>query len=700
MSELLIELFCEEIPAMMQARAETAYLDIFKKYFQEKEIVFEEIKIFTGPRRIAIFVNGVAKEIKGKFISIKGPRTDSLPVAIEGFCKSNDISKADLIVREVKGVECYFYEKEIASQPTKLALLDSLTHPILEYVWPKSMYWSDYKIKWVRPLKNILCVFDGEVIPFKLGHLTANNITFGHRFMSPKQISVKDFAGYKKDLEENFVILDREERKAIISNDIREKIEILSKKYKTNYLAKDDPALLEEVAGLAEYPVVLCGRIEDRFLELPSEVLVSSMRTHQKYFSLFGQTKFSEKGEVFDTTKKEFFAPFFLFVSNIKSPDDNIIIKGNEKVLSARLSDSLYFYQQDLKKPLLDSLNKLDKVIFHAKLGSMKQKTARLAQLTKYITSHFQQKEAEDAALLCKSDLVSEMVGEFPELQGIMGYYYAIAEGRDKKIAIAIRDHYKPRGSSDSIPGDPNLGGDASAVLALADKIDSLCGLMLAGEKPTSSKDPYGLRRLALGIIRIILENRLEQDLKKLIEHSCDLYPKGVNSNSEDADQIISFIEDRVKNYFKEEFDLARVNAVVNCRLEPSLCSVKWKLEALNSFLDTEKGRTSLNSYKRASNILGSAELNGEINTNLLHREEEKKLLEFLKLATPKIDSLIEEKMFSESLKELAKVNNLIGNFFDNVMVMDSDAKIANNRLLLLARTKQLFNKVANFDQL
>jgi glycyl-tRNA synthetase beta chain len=424
------------------------------------------------------------------------------------------------------------------------------------------------------------------------------------------------------------------------------------------------------------------------------------MRTHQKYFSLFGQTKFSEKGEVFDTTKKEFFSPFFLFVSNIKSPDDNIIIKGNEKVLSARLSDALYFYQQDLKKPLLDSLNKLDKVIFHAKLGSMKQKTARLAQLTKYITSHFQQKEAEDAALLCKSDLVSEMVGEFPELQGIMGYYYAIAEGRDKKIAIAIRDHYKPRGSSDSIPGDPNLGGDASAVLALADKIDSLCGLMLAGEKPTSSKDPYGLRRLALGIIRIILENRLEHDLKKLIEHSCDLYPKGVNSNSEDADQIISFIEDRVKNYFKEEFDLARVNAVVNCRLEPFLCSIKWKLEALNSFLDTEDGKTSLNSYKRASNILGSAKLNGEINTNLLHREEEKKLLEFLKLATPKIDSLIEEKMFSESLNELAKVNNLIGNFFDNVMVMDSDAKIANNRLLLLARTKQLFNKVANFDQL
>ena len=702
MSELLIELFSEEIPAVMQARAEKSYLDIFARYFQEKEINFAGLKVFIGPRRITIYVAEIDKETKDKFVSIKGPRIDSSDEAVNGFCRANNINRSELIAKDVKGQICYFYEKDIAGKTVKAILEDSLQEPIMEYVWPKSMYWSDYKIKWVRPLKNILCVFNGEVIPFKLGHLTANNITFGHRFMNPKQITVENFAGYKKDLEENFVILDREERKVRISDGIKAKIEILNEKYKTNYLIKEDTVLLEEAAGLAEYPVVLYGRIEDRFLKLPSEVLVSSMRTHQKYFSLFQQTKFFGEGGVpLGIDEEEFFAPFFLFVSNIKSPDDDknnedLVVKGNQKVLSARLSDALYFYQQDLKKPFLDSLNKLDKVVFHTKLGSMKQKTDRLVKLTKYITSHFQQKEVEEAALFCKVDLVSEMVGEFPELQGIMGYYYAKeAEEKIEEIAAAIRDHYKPRGSSDSIPGNPNLRGDAAAVLALADKIDSLCGLMLAGEKPTGSKDPYGLRRLALGIIRILLENQLEQDLQKLIEYSCNLYSEVINHNSENTDQIISFIEERVKNYFKDQFDQARVNAVVNCRLEPNLYRIKMKLEQLNNFLDTEDGKTSLNSYKRINNILSNQSPVGEIDKHLFNNYE-KDLFEFVDNESNSISTL----NFYMSLKTIANLKPIIDSFFDNVMVMDSDAKIANNRLLLLARTKQLFNKVANFDLL
>ena len=347
MSELVIELFCEEIPAIMQSKAEIAYLDIFTKYFQEKEIGFKNIEIFIGPRRIVVYAKGLDTEIKGKSISIKGPKADSPVSAIEGFCKSNNISQADLVVREIKGAKCYFYEKEIITQKVVSILLNSLLEPIMEYVWPKSMYWSDYKIKWVRPLKNILCVFDGEIIPFKLGHLTANNVTFGHRFMSPQQIVVKDFAGYKKDLAENFVVLNRSDR----LNTIRVSLETEAKSL--NLIIKDDPALLEEVAGLVEYPVILRGAIEQKFLKLPSEVLVSSMRTHQKYFSLF-----NEEGK---------FAPYFLFVSNIASSNPNMVIKGNEKVLSARLSDALYFYHQDLKKPLENGVDNLDKVIFHAK---------------------------------------------------------------------------------------------------------------------------------------------------------------------------------------------------------------------------------------------------------------------------------------------------------------------------------------------
>jgi len=706
MSELLIELFSEEIPAVMQARAEKSYLDIFARYFQEKEINFAGLKVFIGPRRITIYVAEIDKETKDKFVSIKGPRIDSSDQAVNGFCRANNINKSELTTKDVKGHLCYFYEKDVVGKPVKAILEDSLQEPIMEYVWPKSMHWSNYKIKWVRPLKNILCVFDGEVIPFKLGHLIANNTTFGHRFMNPKQITVENFAGYKKDLEENFVILDREERKARISDGIREKREILNKQYKTNYLVKDDSALLEEVAGLAEYPVVLCGRIEDRFLELPSEVLVSSMRTHQKYFSLFQQTKFFGKGGVpLGISEEEFFAPFFLFVSNIKSPDDDknnedLVVKGNQKVLSARLSDALYFYQQDLKKPLLDSLNKLDKVVFHTKLGSMKQKTDRLVKLTKYITSDFQQKEVEEAALLCKGDLVSEMVGEFPELQGIMGYYYALKSGKSQEIASAIRDHYKPQGPSDNVPEG------AAAIVAVADKIDSLCGLMLAGERATGSGDPFGLRRLALGIIRILsFENEKDGGIKgsihslgilNLVNSSCHRYQDVVNYKKEDENQIINFVEERYKHYLKEQgHTINQINAVIDFRKNDNLLCLRRNLLSLKDFLQSEDGERLLNSYKRINNILSNQSPVGEIDKHLFNKYE-KDLFEFVDNESKSISMA----NFYISLKTISNLKPIIDSFFDNVMVMDSDAKIANNRLLLLARTKQLFNKVANFDLL
>ena len=672
MSELLIELFCEEIPSVMQTRAESAYLEIFTKYFQDKGIGFKDIEIFVGPRRVVIHAEGLDKEIKGQSISIKGPKTDSPIIAIEGFCKSNNISKADLVIQEVKGTKCYFYEKEITTQEVKSILFKSLAQPIMDYVWSKSMYWSDYKIKWVRPLKNILCIFDGEIIPFKLGHLTANNITFGHRFMSPKQIIVNDYIEYKKALLENFVLLNRSDRVKNIKLSLENEAKALG------LVIKDDLALFEEVAGLVEYPVILRGTIEQKFLKLPSEVFVSSMRTHQKYFSLFN--------------KEGKFAPYFLFVSNIVSSDPNMVIKGNEKVLSARLSDALYFYHQDLKKSLEDGIDNLEKVTFHAKLGSLKSKVKRLASLTQFIDA--ESSLATEAALICKSDVLSEVVGEFPNLQGIMGYYYALSGGKRENVAIAIRDHYKPQGPSDSVPTAE------AAVLALADKIDSLCGLMLAGERPTGSKDPYALRRLALGIIRIILENKLQQNIVKLVEFSCSLYLPVINYNYSEIQQIISFIEERAKNYFKDQFDSTQVSAVVNSWIEPDLLITKWKLEALNSFLDTTTGELLLNSYKRASNIIGSAKLNGEINPDLFDQQEEIQLMEFLTLNLAYIDLLIEKKDFLESLKTLASMNHVIANFFEKVMVMDKNPEIANNRLLLLDKIRQVFNKVANFDLL
>jgi len=696
MSELLIELFSEEIPAMMQSKAEIAYLNIFTKYFQEKKIGFKDIKIFVGPRRVVIYADGLDKEIKGQAISIKGPKVGSPELAIEGFCKSNNINQADLVIQEVKGTKCYFYEKEITTQKITDIFLKSLAEPIMEYVWPKSMYWSDYKIKWVRPLKNILCVFDGENIPFKLGHLTANDITFGHKFMSPKEISVKNFVDYKKDLKDNFVMLDRSDRIQEIEDGLKIKIDYLNENYKSFYYSiNPDPALLEEVAGLVEWPVVLHGRIDDRFLTLPKEVLVASMRTHQKYFSVFSNPILVDaQGETFKDGESVF-APFFLFVSNIESSDESIVIEGNKKVLSARLEDALYFYNQDLKTTLDEKSKKLDKVVFHAKLGSMKEKIDRLKELVAFINTNANY--IIEAASICKSDIVSEVVGEFPSLQGIMGYYYAKSEGKEKSVAIAIRDHYKPQGPSDSVPSEK------AGLLALADKIDSLCGLMLAGEKPTGSKDPYALRRLALGIIRIILENQWvgNVNITELVGESCKLYSKIINYSKNDQEQITLFIEERAKNYFKDKFDNSQVNASVNFKLEPSLVVTKSKLEAVKKFLSTDEGKDLLKYYKRVSNMIGSANINpdDEIDSKIKLLSEEKELLKYVENNS---DSLIHKSIlgYNVALQELLTIKVILDRYFENVMVMDKDPSIAKNRLLILAKAKSIFNRIVNFDLL
>ncbi|MEM6339434.1 MAG: glycine--tRNA ligase subunit beta, partial [Pseudomonadota bacterium] len=557
MSELLLELFSEEIPAMMQSKASSAYKEIFTKYFASLSIEFKDIEVHVGPRRLCIYVNGLPSVIPSSTHEMKGPKTSAPEKAIEGFCRSNNISKDDLSVREIKGADFYFYTQKTEEQRTEDILLDSLSDPISEYVWPKSMYWGDYKFKWVRPLKNILCIFNGKIIPFEYGHLKANNVCHGHRFMSPESANISSYGEYKKHLENNFVVLKAEDR----VNIIKAELEKISKD--KNLIIKDDPYLLEEVSGLVEYPRVLVGKIEEKFLSVPSEVLVSAMRSHQKYFSVFDQ-----EGN---------FAPYFIFVSNIKSDEESLVISGNEKVLSARLADALYFYSQDLKTTLKDKSERLDKVIFHAKLGSLRDKTQRLANLCKFIDSD--NEFAANAALICKSDIVSEVVDEFPTLQGVMGYYYAVAESQDAKVAEAIRDHYKPQGPNDECPKE------AGAVLALADKIDSLCGLMLAGEKPSGSKDPYALRRQALGIIRIILDNKFEIDLNALVVYSLGLYKDQVDVPDECKNQILQFLAERIKYFFKSDYSPELVAATLDITRESNILSFAAKIHVLSNFI-------------------------------------------------------------------------------------------------------------------
>ncbi|MGI4753537.1 MAG: glycine--tRNA ligase subunit beta [Janthinobacterium lividum] len=658
MSELLLELFSEEIPAFMQKDAEEGYLNIFTKIFEENEI-FAKIQVFSGPRRITLYATHLPKVTLPKEIEIKGPSTEAPEAAINGFCKAHNVSKLDLSTKLINNQLYYFYIKKVAERQIKEILPKIIVEAINKYSWAKSMFWGNYNIKWIRPLRNILCIFDSEILPLQFGHLAANNITFGHRLTDNKKLEVTDFEDYKTKLTENYVILERLKREEII------KTGLLEQANSHNLTIKEDLRLVEEVVGLSEFPVVLCGAIPQKFLKLPKEVLISSMRTHQKYFCLFDRS--------------ENFAPYFLFVSNGQFANSKLVVQGNEKVLSARLSDALYFYKQDISKTLEANLEKLAAVTFHTKLGSLKEKVERITNICKYIDPD--NKDLITAAKLCKSDLVSEMVGEFPELQGIMGYYYAKHENLNEEIAVAIRDHYKPQGLSDSVP----VGN--AALLAIADKLDSLVGLMIAGEAPTGSGDPYALRRQVLGIIRIIIENKLELNLNSLVDFSLKLY-----SSDKDKDLIISFFEERAKFYFKNEYAISLINAV----LDLNLANIKFKLDALKEFLEKEDGKQLLNAYKRASNILGSQNIDGAVEPSLFNTQPEKELFE----VTQKLSLQIVDKDYDKALNLLQTLLTPITSFFDNVLVNDSDPKIAKNRLLILQDVCKLFHKIAKFNRL
>ncbi|WP_341758541.1 glycine--tRNA ligase subunit beta [Candidatus Tisiphia endosymbiont of Ditula angustiorana] len=701
MSELLLELFSEEIPALMQKNAAESYKTLFTTILQDSRIT-GDVQVFIGPRRITVYITNLPKSIPQKEITIRGPKVSATSQAIEGFCRSNNIEQKKLSTLLVQGQSYYIIVKNTKETDIRVLLEDMIPKAISKYIWPKSMYWGNYDISWIRPLRNILCIFDGEILAIKYGHLTANNITFGHRFISPESITIDSFSEYQIKLRESNVIIDQDGRKEIIKSQLL----IIAKSL--NLVIKEDEKLLEEVTGLVELPVVMVGKIPSHFLKLPREVLVSSMRNHQKYFSTFDET-----GN---------FAPYFLFVSNMPH-DKDIIVAGNEKVLSARLSDALYFYQQDLSNSLQSKLPKLERITFHAKLGSVKQKTERIADICNYIIARNQ--NLQIAARLCKSDLTSEMVGEFPELQGIMGYYYAKEDRLGEEIAVAIRDHYKPQGPSDSLPI-----GDA-AILAIADKLDSLVGLILIGEEPSGSRDPYSLRRQALGIIRIILGNRLSINIKQLVAYVIELYSKALleenitstatqvchsresgnldtrlcrddtknrKGNTSLLQIILDFLEERAKYYLKNHYDISLINAVLDFDIEEDLVVSEIKLASLQEFLTKDDGENLLTIYKRANNILEGSNIEGEVNQDAFISKYEQELFLSLGVISQQIDSYIVEKDFTKTLSLLLEILKPVNEFFDNVMVKDQDHNIANNRLLLLRMVTQLFDKLAKFS--
>lgn len=706
MAQLLLEFFSEEIPSSMQVYAEKYLNEKLITCFNKANISDFTIKTFSTPRRFGAVVENLPTAQADVVIEKRGPRSDAPQKAIDGFAKSANISIDNLEIRNTPKGEFYFATTKQEGFSLDKILAKNLSEISNNFTWPKSMRWGEYKIRWVRPLHNILCLFDGNVVNFEFGHLKSNNLTYGHRFLADKQIIVNNFDDYKTKLKDAYVIVDSKERKELIKQQIEQ---VASSKDVT---VKEDNTLLEEVNGLVEYPQSLIGNIDERFLELPSEVLLVSMKSHQKYFSTQ-----NSQGKI---------APYFVTVSNIKSCNDNII-NGNERVLKARLEDAKFFWENDLQTKPDDMAQKLDLIVFHQKLGNMQEKTERIVALSKLLAvmiPHASLVAVERAAKLCKSDLASQMVDEFPELQGLMGSYYAKHNNEEIDVSDAIFEHYKPVGTSDKSPTKP-----LSIAVALADKIDSLAGLFAINERPTGSKDPFAMRRSALGVIRIILDNQLNIPLKIVFDRALKAYPKSIlkMDNQQPSsklkipfisdkkhtkkrfvvNQLLEFTIDRFKYLVKDKNIRADIiEAVFDNGSEDNLTRMMQRINALQEFIKTSEGQSLIFAYKRAKNIVVSEEKKDKTtysdspDQDILEKFEEINLYNCFDKINKDVSQLITDGKFYEAMYELSALREPVDEFFKEVIVNCDDKDKRKNRLLLLSSFTNTIDKVANFSKI
>jgi glycyl-tRNA synthetase beta chain len=691
MPDLLLEIFSEEIPARMQQQAADDLKRLVTHALVEKGLVYEGAVAFATPRRLALHIAGLPARQPDVSEERKGPRVGAPETAIQGFLKSAGLASLEeaTIEKDPKKGEFYVAILHKTGAQTIDILVDVLSSVIKTFPWPKSMRWgaastqSD-SLRWVRPLHSIVATFGPEtetpeIIPVSIGHIQAAATTYGHRFMSPAPISVKRFEDYALLLERAKVVLDAARRRDIILHDAKDLA------FAQGLELIEDPALLEEVAGLVEWPVTLMGKFDESFLAIPQEVIRTTIRVNQKCFVLR-----KTDGAM---------ANHFILVSNIEASDGGAtIIAGNERVIAARLSDAKFFYETDLKIKLDDRLAKLDHIIFHEKLGTQGQRIDRIAKGARDLAPIVGADPdlAQRAAMLCKADLVSEMVGEFPELQGLMGRYYARAQGEDAAVAQACEDHYKPQGPNDRIPTQP-----VSIAVALADKLDTLTGFWSIDEKPTGSKDPYALRRAALGVIRILLENNIRLPLLRRI-----------------SPDLLEFFIDRLKVYLRDRgarYDLidAALGALVKqgaaietSSVQDDLLIINQKVDALDKFLTTDDGQNLLAGYRRASNILkieekkdGASAYGAHHAPNLRIEPQEHKLAAAIARAREETSERIAQEDFAGAMRALAKLREPVDAFFDHVTVNAIDAQLRINRLRLLSELRHVMSGVADFSK-
>ena len=705
MSDFLLECFSEEIPARMQRPAMEALKDAFSKALGDARLEFKSMRGFVSSRHLSILISGLPAQQPDISIEKKGPKTSAPQPAIDGFLKSSGLALNQLEKRMVGKDETYFAVVHQKGQPTAAALKPIAEKILADFSWPKSMRWGSYETPWVRPLHHILCLLDDKIVPVQFAHLTASNITFGHRFLAPAKITIHHPSEYETALEKAFVIVCPDKRKAKIS-------ELADKAAASKKLSvRKDVGLLEEVTGLVEYPNVLVGTIDDKFMDLPPEVLVSEMRAHQKYFALQ-----NSNGE---------FSKHFLITSNMTTNDEGkAIIAGNERVLRARLSDGRFFWDQDRNVALTEWNKKLSGITFHAKIGTVAEKVDRITKLASYIANvaKAEIKHVERAASLCKADLVTGMVGEFPELQGVMGRYYALQQKESAEVADAIRDHYLPVGPDSPVPTTP-----VSICVALAEKIDTLVSMFAIGEKPTGSKDPFALRRSALGVIRIILENELRLPLRAITPlpsaaanaATSDLSHKGRGESApqspsplvgegrgEGDNEIFTFFLDRLKVMLKDQglrHDV--IEAVLANNTLDDLLLISERVRAVQAFTESADFENLMAGYRRAVNILTIEEKKDgkqflAVDNTVFVVDEEKALDKAFVTAKPNFAKALATNDYTAAISALSHLRSPIDNFFDKVMVNDADPKIRANRLGLLNAIRETMNQFADFSKI
>ena len=692
MAELLLELFSEEIPSRMQARAAEDLKRLVVEGLRAQGLDVGDAHAFATPRRLALAVEDVPAQSPAISDEKKGPRVGAPEQAVQGFLKSAGLTSIDqaTVVADKKG-DFYVAKIEKPGRAAADIVADVVPAVLLKFPWPKSMRWGSGTFQWVRPLKSIVCLLDGALVPFEVAGVRSGNVTRGHRFHGNEEFEVSGFEDYAEKLAAHAVMINGDER----AEEIRDQAEALAERAKLAIV--EDVGLLDENAGLTEWPVVLMGSFDESFLSVPAECLMTSMKAHQKCFSL-------------TNPKTGKLANKFILVSNLTATDGGQqIISGNEKVIRARLSDAKFFWEQDLKRPLDEMANALDGITFHEKLGTQKQRVERVAELA-YQLAGAVDANAEDArraAQLCKADLVSGMVGEFPELQGLMGRYYAERAGAKPEIARAIELHYKPKGPSDVVPREED--GDSVAIaVALADKLDTLVGFWAINEKPTGSGDPYQLRRAALGVIRIVIENDLRLGLLNAFERAraCN-EAQGKVASTESVADLLGFFADRLKVYLRDKgarHDL--IDAVFSLGGQDDLALIVKRVEALDLFLKTEDGANLLSGVKRASNILGIEEKKdkcsyaGTYDLALLTEPAELALAAAIESVKQDTVAAINVENFKGAMNALAELRKPVDAFFEAVIVNDADAKKRENRLRLLSEIRAATLTVADFSKI